>query len=71
MISDTEKILALVEAFEILEVHEKLTSESSAFDIVFETTLEWIEELGPDKALEKIRWNQEMLRSQIDYIATM
>ena len=49
-------------------MYEKLKPESSAYDLVFKTTLEWIEELGPEKALEKIRSNKEMLKSQIDFI---
>ena len=68
MITDTDKILALLEAFDILEVFEKLSPESSAYDLVFRTTLEWIEDLGPEKALEKIRLNKELYKSQIDYI---
>ena len=68
MISDADKILALLEAFDILEVFEKLSPESSAYGLVFRTTSEWIEELGPEKALEKIRHNKELYKSQIDYI---
>jgi uncharacterized protein YdhG (YjbR/CyaY superfamily) len=68
MISDADKILALLEAFDILEVFDKLTPNSDAYDLVFRTTSEWIEELGPEKALEKIRWNKELYKSQIDYI---
>ena len=68
MISDAEKIVALLEAFDILEVFDKLTSNSEAYDLVFRTILEWIEELGPEKALEKIRYNKELYKSQIDYI---
>ena len=68
MISDADKILALLEAFDILEVFEKLSPESSAYDLVFRTTSEWIDELGPEKALEKIRHNKELYKSQIDYI---
>ena len=68
MISDEKKILALLEAFDILEVFEKLTPNSEAYDLVFKTTSEWMEELGPEKALEKFRCDKEMLKSQIDYI---
>jgi uncharacterized protein YdhG (YjbR/CyaY superfamily) len=68
MISDADKILALLEAFDILEVFDKLTPNSDAYDLVFRTTLEWIVELGPEKALEKIRYSKEMLKSQINYI---
>lgn len=50
MISDADKILALLEAFDILEVFEKLSPESSAYSLVFRTTSEWIEELGPEKS---------------------
>ena len=68
MISDADKILALLEAFDILEVFDKLTPNSEAYDLVFRTTLEWMEELGPKKTLEKIQHNKEMYKSQIDYI---
>ena len=68
MITDTDKILALLEAFDILEVFEKLSPESSTYDLFYRTTLEWIEELGPEKALTKIRRNKELYTSQIDYI---
>jgi len=68
MISDSDKILAILEAFDILEVFEKLSPDSDAYELVFKTTSEWIEELGPEKALEKIRYSKEMLKSQIDYI---
>jgi len=68
MISDADKILAILEAFDILEVFEKLSPDSDAYELVFKTTSEWIEELGPEKALEKIRYSKEMLKSQIDYI---
>ena len=52
MISDTDKILALLKSFDTLEVLEKLSPDSDAYDLVFRTTLDWIEELGPEKALE-------------------
>ena len=68
MISDADKILAILEAFDFLEVFEKLSPDSDAYELVFKTTSEWIEELGPEKALEKIRYSKEMLKSQIDYI---
>jgi len=68
MISDEKKILALLEAFDILEVFEKLTPNSEAYDLVFRTTSEWIEELGPENTLEKIRHNKELYKSQIEYI---
>ena len=68
MISDTDKILALLEAFDILEVFDKLTPNSEAYDLVFKTTSEWIEELGPENTLEKIRHNKELYKSQIEYI---
>ena len=68
MITDTDKILALLEAFDNLDVFEKVSPQSSTYDLVFKTILEWIEELGPEKALEKIRWNKELYKSQIDYI---
>jgi uncharacterized protein YdhG (YjbR/CyaY superfamily) len=68
MISDTDKILAILEAFDILEVFDKLTSNSEAYDLVFRTILEWIEELGPEEAVKKIRLNKELCKSQIDYI---
>ena len=68
MISDEKKILALLEAFDILEVFEKLTPDSEAYDLVFKTTLEWMEELGSEKTLEKIQRNKELYKSQIDYI---
>ena len=68
MISDAEKIVALLEAFDILEVFDKLTPNSEAYDLVFKTTSEWIEELGPENTLEKIRHNKELYKSQIDYI---
>ena len=68
MISDAEKILALLETFDILEVFDKLTPNSEAYDLVFRTTSEWIEELGPENTLEKIRHNKELYKSQIDYI---
>ena len=68
MISDRDKILALLKAFDILEVFEKLTPNSEAYDLVFRTTSEWIEELGPEKAVKKIRHNKELYKSQIDYI---
>lgn len=68
MISDADKILALLEAFDILEVFEKLSPESSSYGVVFRTTSEWIDELGPEKALEKIRRNKELYTSQIDYM---
>ena len=68
MISDTDKILVLLEAFYILEVLGKLSPNSDAYDLVFRTTSEWTDELGPEKALEKIRRNKELYKSQIDYI---
>jgi hypothetical protein len=68
MISDTDKILALLEAFDILEVFNKLTPNSEAYDLVFRTTSEWIEEFGPENTLEKIRHNKELYKSQIEYI---
>jgi hypothetical protein len=68
MISDAEKIVALLEAFDILEVFDKLTPNSDAYDLVFRTTSEWIEELGPKKAVKKIQLNKELYKSQIDYI---
>ena len=68
MISDEKKILALLEAFDILEVFEKLTPNSEAYDLVFRTTSEWIEEWGPEEAVKKIQLNKELYKSQIDYI---
>jgi len=68
MISDADKILAILEAFDILEVFEKLTPNSEAYDLVFRTTSEWIEEWGPEEAVKKIQLNKELYKSQIDYI---
>ncbi len=68
MISDADTILALLEAFKILEVFEKLTPGSDAYELVYKTTVRWIEELGPEKALEKIRLNKELYKSQIEYV---
>ncbi len=68
MISDTDKILALLQAFDILGVLEKLSPDSEAYDLIFRTTLEWIEEFGPENALRKIQLNKELYKSQIDYI---
>jgi hypothetical protein len=46
MISDDIKILALLEAFDILEVFEELAPDSEAYDLVYRTTSEWIEAFG-------------------------